>query len=479
MNPRISLVLIILVSGAALLAAAPPVPPPPTNTDLPELTTRQKDQLFQLADAEANIQAINKALVGTGYKVGIAYDRIDSNLKGNELMDRKGGGPVRWDEFYGRTARDYGSNGWGDRRPRQFDYIYQANNEQIDRARGKIASLERNQAALLARRRTHEESQSRLWAMLAFQQIRDREIDDQPICRFALKPAGPAANVLRPIILFLRTADRVAADGLDSIKTDQPTTFGATGQQMQAAYEDLKKSLADALDSGGLDPARMQKGRDIKAACKELSEQCAVIADNYANALDRDDAREDKSKLEFRARLQVSLYTFALTVGRLHDDVTKTAKEWNVTGERGTPTPDVVAAVVIKAERPKEAPAGHSKDDAAADALQRGTIWSRGELNGKSLYRKLTVLDRDGDSVRIRYVRIFGTRPVEQIVTVRVRDGKFAWHTPGLNATDTGGDNIATIRSDELDIEWQNSNSHGANKGSFILHLEPSVPPSK
>src|SRR4051812_35299844 len=43
------------------------------------LSPRQASILTQLANAEANIKTINKALVLTGYKVGVAYDRIDSN----------------------------------------------------------------------------------------------------------------------------------------------------------------------------------------------------------------------------------------------------------------------------------------------------------------------------------------------------------------------------------------------------------------
>src|SRR5450432_4244127 len=95
--------LLICTILAVSLRAGPASAPAPNAR--PELTSRQQNLLLQLSDAEANIQAINKALKRTGYKVGVEYDRIDSNSKGNELMDRKGGGPVRWDEFYGRTAR--------------------------------------------------------------------------------------------------------------------------------------------------------------------------------------------------------------------------------------------------------------------------------------------------------------------------------------------------------------------------------------
>src|SRR4051794_15635583 len=63
-----------------------------------DLTEAQQSILLQLSDAEANIRALNLALKRTGYKVGQAYDRIEGNQKGSELMDRKGGGPVGWQD---------------------------------------------------------------------------------------------------------------------------------------------------------------------------------------------------------------------------------------------------------------------------------------------------------------------------------------------------------------------------------------------
>src|SRR3954469_25488159 len=98
MNVRLMMIAVGIFAVAGLLGLGPATNPsatrsaatkPTTNPDIPELTERQRSLLLQLADAEANIQAINIALRRTGYKVGQAYDRINSNLKGNELMDRK------------------------------------------------------------------------------------------------------------------------------------------------------------------------------------------------------------------------------------------------------------------------------------------------------------------------------------------------------------------------------------------------------
>jgi hypothetical protein len=338
--------------GAAF--GAGPATKPTTNPAVPDLTARQQNLLVQLSDAEANIQAINKALISTGYKVGLAYDRIDSNLKGSELMDRKGGGPVRWDAFYGKTAYDFGHSGWGDRRPKQFDFIYKANNDQIARARDQIASLSQNQAALLARRQKHEADQCRLWATLAWEQIKDREIPLRPLFRFALKPKGAEAAVLRPVILFLRTADRVAVDGLDTVQENPDGTFQAGTKRMEATLKPVQLSLAEAFEDGGLSSERRKEGEMLKAWCKALAEQGKVIAENHANAMDRDKAKEDNSKLGFRGELQGSLAGFATAVGNLDEEVGKTAKDWGVEADRTTPTPDSVLAATVTTGMPVE-----------------------------------------------------------------------------------------------------------------------------
>jgi hypothetical protein len=328
-----------------------------TSSTAPQLTPRQQNLLLQLSDAEANITAINRALKDTGYRVGSAYDRIDSSLKSNEIMDRNGGGPVRWDEFYGKTAKDY-PHTWDDRmddhRPQQFAFVYQANNDQIARAQDQIASLLKNQRALLDRRQKHESDQSRLWATLAWEQVMDREIEFRPLYRFALQPAGPDAAVLRPVILFLHTAASVAGNGLESIQNDQTTTFAATSKRMEAAYGLLQKSLADSLNAADLKPDHAKQGQALKALCKALAEETKVMADNYANAMDRDKANEDASKLEFRGLLQRSISSFATQLAKLDDETSQTAVLWSIKPVMDLANPDLArpSQAIIPASQP-------------------------------------------------------------------------------------------------------------------------------
>ena len=112
----------------------------------------------------------------------------------NELMDRFGGGPVKWSEFYGKTAEKFfyhpvdqstsyhtitlltqqhsmpdqtpGKVAAGQgvplsQRPPQFDYIYRANQDAKDRAEKEATELRSKHNALVARRKALEEDQKR------------------------------------------------------------------------------------------------------------------------------------------------------------------------------------------------------------------------------------------------------------------------------------------------------------------------------
>ncbi|HSU65815.1 MAG TPA: hypothetical protein VLJ39_02990, partial [Tepidisphaeraceae bacterium] len=358
------LVLVCSVVYVCAVAAAEPAASPAAASTQPVISDRQASILLQLADAEANIKVINQALVRTGYKVGLAYDRIESSEKGNELMDRKGGGPVRWDVFYGKTARDFyvptdvgtaHARGVGYsadvkvatglhpiQRPPQFDFIYGANEHQIDKARGQIASLLQNQAALLARRHKHESDQAALWAELAWEQVRDREIAFRPIERFAMKGDAARVALLRGPILFLRVANAGVVDGLDTIEADQSATFAGLHARTKAAYSALQETMAAALLAPNVSATDAKQAADLKASCKLIAEECVVIDDNARKAAESDRANEDTSKLEYRGQLQTSVAKLAILIAGLDDQVTKVASAWAVVPDVGVETPDKI-----------------------------------------------------------------------------------------------------------------------------------------
>ena len=386
----------IIFAALAVLLGAGPETKPATDPTEPVLNPRQQNLLLQLSDAEANIQAVNKALVLTGYKVGLAYNQIDSNLKGNELMDRNGGGPVRWDQFYGKTAIDFYHSGSVDvrynggrgyttydahvtgsrltavKRPSEFDFIYRANNDQMQRAEEQIGSLLKNQSALLARRQKHEADQSRLWATIAFEQVRDRDISDESLCRFQLKGAAGHSDAqlqaIRAAVLYLRTADALANDDLDLLETNQSKVFTDIDARMKAAFTKLRTSMADALLASDVTPDDTTRVEQLKTVSKRLFEECTVVADNYRNALDRDQAKEDNSKLQFRAALQESLAAFAANVAELDGQIAQTVKAWDIQPQKGVPVADIVGSANTPAVVKVTAPAPPANPDVEKSA---------------------------------------------------------------------------------------------------------------
>ena len=423
------------------------------------LTERQQSLLLQLSDAEVNIRAINQALRQTGYKVGLAYDRIEGSQKGNEIMDRKGGGPVGWKDFYGKTAREVNDSGG---RPKIFDRIYKANNDQAVRAKEQISNLAKDQAGLLARRQKHEADEGRLWAMLAWERVGDREISFRPLYRFRLKPAGAQAELLRGPILFLRTADKAVAEAMETVESDPAGTFSALNQRVKAGYAALQESTADSLNARGLTPEQRHEGEALKAMCKRLAEECAVVTDNYEKALDSDKAKEDGSKLEFRGQLQTLLMKFAAGVAELDERLQKAAAGWKVVAESGTASPDQVPAAPISPKALGRQPKNGLPEPAAgADLFQPGTVWSQG---GK----KLTVLDRRGDTFRARFEQPNIVREFSGTAT----NGEVIWLAKDVHAIrgGAGGDNHGTVHGTTIDFVYNDQTGH---LKSFSLSLAP------
>jgi hypothetical protein len=120
--------------------------------------------------------------------------------------------------------------------------------------------------------------------MLAFERIRDREIADEPLCRFNLKSgvgkSESRTQVLRALVLFLRTADRIAGDGLNLVKDDQAAAFAQLDPQMKGAYAMLRAALADAILSPDLTAEDKKQAEALKSLCKQLWQKSKGISKN-------------------------------------------------------------------------------------------------------------------------------------------------------------------------------------------------------
>ena len=174
MNRCLSLLAFLIVVQSNLLLAADENEKEVPKAKAPLFAEPKKDwawdknQRFdflmeRLASLEASIDAIEQASAKAAGKRGAKLNEARRATANNSMMDRRGGGPMKWDQFYGLTAekffyhpvdpstnyhtdtalRQMGSSqddklGSGvptsqslpvHQRPPQWDYIYQANRD--------------------------------------------------------------------------------------------------------------------------------------------------------------------------------------------------------------------------------------------------------------------------------------------------------------------------------------------------------------
>ncbi|HEX3358575.1 MAG TPA: hypothetical protein VHS31_16490, partial [Tepidisphaeraceae bacterium] len=369
--------LAITVSYPAIGADAPPATKPDAaNPDAKRLTFLGD----QLSADEAAIKAINKALIQAGYHAAVANEKAANAAKDSNQMDRQGGAPIPWQQFYGRTARDfimhdkYSPVYHQVARPDQFDYVYRANNNQIESAKSEVDALGRKVDALLARRRELESEQCSLWATIAFESIGNRDISLRPLYRDELKakpsatddnrPDGARVAAMRAATLYLRTLAHSTEVLSDRLESDQESAYLALRDTLQKAGDQLTESAATFADTAGVDPAEAKQMSDIAAQAKQIQALCKDVCEAFRKAKDADAAGEgeEQRKLLYRGTLQDSLFTFAEAAGKLDDMLGKMSETWQISGQAGVKSSDQPMEVVAEATHstPLRNPAGET-----------------------------------------------------------------------------------------------------------------------
>ncbi|MDB5323078.1 MAG: hypothetical protein JWN40_4709 [Phycisphaerales bacterium] len=413
---------IVVLFALPLAAAGPATRPAASPTTQPDPTSERLTFLtLRLSSAEESIKAINTALRVAGYKVAVAADKVEAAEKGNELMDRKGGAPVPWDQFYGKTARSFIAplppglyavkiKGTGDvtypwndpiRRPKQFDYLYRANSEQAAKAKEQVAAMGRKIDALLARRRQLEAEQVSLWGTIALESVGNREIATRPLYRFQLKSDGakPAdaarVDILRAAALFIRVIDRTAAQATEAISTDPQAALTALKQNIQIAEAALRESVLKPTPAADLSAAETQQLKDLLAIAKRMQLLCRNVTEGYTLALESDAANDELRKQAMRAQLQEALIGLADGAGELDETVTKLAAAWKIHGEVGVDSPDKLpAATAVPATPAPKSTATQAPADQSPATPEFTTLFDGKTLTGwKGDTRAWTVED--------------------------------------------------------------------------------------
>lgn len=319
----------------------------------------------RLANVESSIEAVRKALGSIAYRGSSAKDEARRAQLANARMDRNGGGPVPWTEFYGRTAEAFyyhPANPYAETgrpivkpRPPQFDYIYKANQDRQKQADKEVQAIASKGPALLERQQQLEAEQVTLWAKIAFRAVLSREITAQPLYRFKLTTTSatqPASRreVVQGGVAFIDALVGAVEAADAAVDTNRAEAFGrleaaVTGVRRQ--FEDqLRQDPSLALEAGSASttPAR------LRAAAKRLEDLAHNIKDAYVVSGERDGTELQTQRTVLRRALQSNLIDFAEALLAADKLVTNLASESGVAPDTkmvAAPAQRALAAPVV------------------------------------------------------------------------------------------------------------------------------------
>ncbi len=315
--------------------------------------------MIRLANVEASLEAIEKAIDADSRKKSGKTNTARKSDRDNEALDRKGGGPVKWSQFYGMTAEKFfyhptdrnttyhtrtilsqngpeADNKMGGgvpasqglpvhQRPPQFDYIYRANDSAKARAEMEASELVGKIDALNERRQRLEAEQAGLWVEIAFRAISHYDLDQKPAYRFE-----PALNDLDADYVqrteAMKSASSFMALALSIIGESEKNQQG-TFLKLKPAVAKGRQTLNDSFLRLAVESTDSQSsvGRFV-ALAKRLDDVSANLTDSYLVATEGDLAGDQLRKDTFRAMLQSSLINYAQIILAM-DEMAELMKE--------------------------------------------------------------------------------------------------------------------------------------------------------
>jgi hypothetical protein len=369
----------------------------------------------QLSTVEASIEATDKALKANGYQKIAQEAAAEAARRRNVAMDRQGGGPVNWQEFYGKTAESFfyhpkdGNTLYVNpdavaQRPPQFDYIYRANEANRAKAEADAARIGTKIGDLLAYRRELESAQSALWCKIAFRGVASLALSEQPLYRLELTgPAGDAGKetveAAGACVAFIKAIDAAmtAAQGnMDDQKSAIDTLQASTAAARSVLHAKL---LTLGTLSGGLTDQKDPLGK-FSLLAKRLEDSAQNLVDAYRLA-GESDAKEDlAAKRLYRGQMQAMAIDYARTVASAHEALAAATDVWKVKASSGAATPVAVqpADGDAFATRLESAKAAYAAELAAARRRLVGALDARlnaaadaGDLNAVQLLQSAKV----------------------------------------------------------------------------------------
>ena len=422
---------------ATLCLLAVPVFAQEAQEDMPAFAEPKKDWAWdedkrfdflmeRLASLEASLDVVEQAIAKASGKKGAKLGEARRAEANNTMMDRKGGGPMKWNEFYGTTAEKFfyhpvdpnttyhtntvlqqmGSSqddkvGAGvpatqslpvHQRPPQFDYIYRANRDAKERAEAEAAALEGQLESLNQRREKLEAEQADLWCRLAFRAIQRLNIPRRPVLRFHLVASSTQpddqsrAEVLEAAARFLASALLI----IEKADTEQEAAFSNIKVIVTNARNEYDDALLTAGDSADDGSDRTTPLGQFTALAQLLDDTANNLSESYEVAIDGGRFKDAARKEQFRGLLQRSLVEYAQILMALDELTRSMQKDWRVKVDTKNKVPLLEVSWnrpgygprtlegLVTGESPRPANLNDDDDDSSGESSQ-----VRGETGGR------------------------------------------------------------------------------------------------
>ena len=471
-----------------------PVPPPapiapaekPADGKWDEIDQRLIFLMVRLANLESSLDAVNAAIGKTNLKVTGKKSEAKRAEGKNDEMDKKGGGPMHWSQFYGTTASFFyhptGRNSMyytetmlGSQeaalgsetvlptdaipinRPPQFDYIYRANENARLRAGEEVAALKGKIETLVERKHRLEAEQSGLWCEVAFRAVDHYDLHKKPLYRFEplVDDSEPHSQQHLEVIKSATDFMRMSLSIINAAQVDQAQTFGT----IKSTVKHAREKLDDTLLRQGVDATdKKTKEGKFAALAKILEDVANNLSDSYVVSVQGDKDQDQQRKDTFRALLQQSLVTYAQLVLALDEISAVMRDDYKV-------KPNLEKPIAFASIGGVSSIGGGDKLPPSSTAtFQPKTVWSDDNLI-------FTVLERNGDVFQAK----FQNKPGGMIREIKgtVKDGKVSWFPKDvkvIKGKQPGGENHGTFGSnngvDTLEFVWRDDNG---KSGTFTL----------
>ncbi len=298
------------------------------------------------------------------YTIKKADERTVRNLN-------NGGGPIRWQKFYGGSTVNafympgasrtvavldrYGNAGMSVsqgapqqvKRPPQFDYIQKGIDKRKQDAQKELASLASKHGALDERRRQLETEQLMLWCQISFHNILHQHVPERPLYRFDLKPHVDSEMAkhdesMRAAVRLMDEALRIAVE-LDQAGGKPIHKLAPPITKARLALTDAWRKQGEVFEDSTKKQRELRYPRDKFVRLAELLEDHGkIVDDSYPRALKHAQSPAE-SKLDDPQQnwnqLSDSLIAMAAVVLALDETALVLASDWDAKPDLDNPLP--------------------------------------------------------------------------------------------------------------------------------------------